>query len=56
LPYGGYHEEDATDRRENKPMGVIEEGPSQEATPATKKRKIGTVVGEWGSLIVLLWI
>ena len=56
LPYGGYLGEDATDRRGKKPMGVTEEGPSQEAAPATKKRKLGTIVGEWGCLIVLLWI
>jgi hypothetical protein len=31
-----------------KPMGVTEKGPSLEATPATKKRKLGTVVGEVG--------
>jgi hypothetical protein len=42
--------------REKKPVDVIKEGPSQEAAPATKKRKLGTVVGEWGSPIVLLWI
>jgi hypothetical protein len=29
-------------------MGVTEEGPSQEAASATKKRKLGTVVGEVG--------
>jgi hypothetical protein len=45
LPYGGYPEEDAIDRRGKKPMGVIEEGPSQEAAPAAKKRKLGTIVG-----------
>ena len=55
LPYGGYPEEDATDRRRKKPMGVTEEEPSQVAAPATKKRKLGTVVGDWGSPIVLLW-
>jgi hypothetical protein len=48
LPYGGYPGEDATDRREKKPMGVTEEGPSQEAAPATKKRKLGTIVGGMG--------
>jgi hypothetical protein len=48
LPYGGYPGEDATDRRGKKPMGVTEEGPSQEATPATKKRKLGTIVGGMG--------
>jgi hypothetical protein len=56
LPYGGYPREDATDRRRKKPMGVTEEGPSQEAAPATKKTKLGTIVGGWGCLIVLLWI
>jgi hypothetical protein len=58
LPYGGYPGDDAAmavDRRKKKPVVVAEEGPSQEAAPATKKRKIGTVVGDWGSLIVLLW-
>jgi hypothetical protein len=29
-------------------MGVTEEGPSQEAAPATKKRKLGTIVGGMG--------
>jgi hypothetical protein len=56
LPYDGYPGEDATDRRGKKPMGVTEEGSSQEAAPATKKRKLGTIVGEMGCLIVLLWI
>ena len=56
LPYGGYPREDAADHRGKKPVDVTEEGPSQEAAPATKKRKLGTAVGEWGSLIVLLWI
>jgi hypothetical protein len=46
LPYGGYPGEDAADRRGKKPMGGIEEGPSQEAAPVTKKRKLGTVVGK----------
>jgi hypothetical protein len=48
LPYGGYPGEDATDRRGKKPMGVTEEGPSQEAAPATKRRKLGTIVGGMG--------
>jgi hypothetical protein len=56
LPYGGYPGEDAADRHGKKPVGVTEEGPSQEAAPATKKRKLGTAVGGVGSLIVLLWI
>ena len=55
LPYGGYPEEDAVDRRGKKPMGVTEEEPSQVAVPATKKRKLGTTVGGRGSPIVLLW-
>jgi hypothetical protein len=48
LPYGGYPGEDATDRRGKKQIGVAEEGPSQEAAPAAKKRKLGTVVGGMG--------
>jgi hypothetical protein len=36
-------------------MGGTEEGPSQEVAPATKKRKLGTIVGERGCLIILLW-
>jgi hypothetical protein len=58
LPYGGYPVDDAAvvvDHRGKKPVAVAEEGPSQEAAPATKKRKIGTAVGDWGSLTVLLW-
>jgi hypothetical protein len=48
LPYGGYPWDDAADRRRKKPVDVTEEGPSQEAAPATKKRKIGTAVGGVG--------
>jgi hypothetical protein len=51
LPYGGYPEDYAVvavDRRGKKPAVVAEEGPSQEAAPATKKRKIGTAVGGLG--------
>jgi hypothetical protein len=48
LPYGGYHGDDAADRRGKKLVDVTEEGPSQEATPVTKKRKIGTAVGGVG--------
>jgi hypothetical protein len=55
LPYGGYPGEDTADRRGKKPMGGTEEGPSQEAASATKKRKLGTIVGERGCLIILLW-
>jgi hypothetical protein len=49
LPYGGYPGDDAVvavDHRGKKPVAVTEEGPSQEAAPATKKRRIGTAV--WG--------
>jgi hypothetical protein len=56
LSYGGYPGEDAVDRRGKKPVDVTEEGPSQEAAPTTKKRKLGIAVGGWGSLKVLLWI
>jgi hypothetical protein len=45
LPYGGYPGEDAAYRRGKKPVDVTEEGPSQEAAPATKKRKLGIAVG-----------
>jgi hypothetical protein len=55
LPYSGYPGEDAADRRGKKPMGGTEEGPSQDAAPAAKRRKLGTMVGEWGCLIILLW-
>jgi hypothetical protein len=48
LPYDGYPGDDAVvavDRRGKKPVAMAEEGPSWEAAPATKKRKIGTAVG-----------
>jgi hypothetical protein len=48
LPFGGYPGEDAADRRGKKPMGGTEEGPSQEAAPVAKKRKLGTIVGGKG--------
>jgi hypothetical protein len=51
LSYGGYPGDDAAmavDRRGKKPVVVAEEGPSQEAALATKKRKIGTTVGGLG--------
>jgi hypothetical protein len=48
LPYGGYPGEDTADRRGKKPIGRTEEGPSQVAAPATKKRKLGTIVGGKG--------
>jgi hypothetical protein len=51
LPYIGYPGDDtaaAVDRRGKKPVAVAEEGPSREAAPAVKKRKIGTAVGGLG--------
>jgi hypothetical protein len=48
LPYDGYPGEDTADRRGKKLMGETEDEPSQEAAPATKKRKLGTVVGGMG--------
>jgi hypothetical protein len=51
LPYGGYPGDDAAaaiDHRGKKPVVVAEEGPSWEASPATKKRKIGTTMGGLG--------
>jgi hypothetical protein len=55
LPYGGYLGEDVVDRRGKKPAAVTEDDPTPEAAPATKKRKLGTAVGELGSPIALLW-
>jgi hypothetical protein len=48
LPYGGYPGDDAVDRRGKRPVAVTEEGPSQKAALANKKRKIGTTVGGLG--------
>jgi hypothetical protein len=48
LPYSGYLGDDAVDRRGKGPVVVTEEDPAQEAAPATKKRKLGTAVGELG--------
>jgi hypothetical protein len=39
LSYDCYPGEDVADRRGKKPMGGTEEGPSQEAASANKKRK-----------------
>jgi hypothetical protein len=50
LPYSGYPRDDAVDRRGKRPVAMTEEGPSQEAAPATKKRKLGTAVGALGGL------
>jgi hypothetical protein len=46
LPYGGYPREDVVDRRGKKPVAVTEDDPTLEAAPSTKKRKLGTAVGE----------
>jgi hypothetical protein len=48
LSYGGYPGEDAADRRGKKLMGGTEEGPSQDAAPTAKRRKLGTTVGGVG--------
>jgi hypothetical protein len=48
LPYSSYPGDDAVDRRGKRPVAATEEDPSQEAAPATKKRKLGTAVGELG--------
>jgi hypothetical protein len=48
LPYGGYPGEDVVDRRGKRQVAVTEEDPTQEVAPATKKRKLGTMVGELG--------
>jgi hypothetical protein len=48
LPYGGYPGDDAVDHRGKRPVAVTKEGPSQEAAPATKKRKLGIAVGGLG--------
>jgi hypothetical protein len=57
LPYGGYPGDGAAtvvDRRGKRLVAVTEEGPSQKAAPVAKKGKIGTAVGDWESLKVLL--
>jgi hypothetical protein len=48
LSYGGYPGEDVVDRGGKKPAAVTEDDPAPEAAPATKKRKLGTAVGEPG--------
>jgi hypothetical protein len=48
LPYGGYPGEDVVDHRGKRLAAVAEEDPTLEAAPATKKRKLGTAVGELG--------
>jgi hypothetical protein len=48
LPYGGYPGDDVVDCRGKRAVAMTEEDPSQKAAPATKKRKLGTAVGELG--------
>jgi hypothetical protein len=48
LSYGGYPGEDVVDRRGKKPAAVTEDDLAPEAAPSTKKRKLGTAVGELG--------
>jgi hypothetical protein len=48
LPYGGYPGVDVADRRGKKPAAVLEDDPAPEAAPSTKKRKLGTAMGELG--------
>jgi hypothetical protein len=48
LLYNGYPGDDAVDRRGKRPVAATEEDPSQEVAPTTKKRKLGTTVGELG--------
>jgi hypothetical protein len=48
LSYGGYPGEDVVDRRGKKPAAVTGDDPAPEAALATKKRKLGTAVGELG--------
>jgi hypothetical protein len=48
LPYGGYPGQDVVDRRGKKPAAETEDDPAPEAAPSTKKRKLGTAMGELG--------
>jgi hypothetical protein len=48
LPYDGYLGEDVVDRHGKKPAAVTKDDPAPKAAPATKKRKLGTAVGELG--------
>jgi hypothetical protein len=48
LPYGGYPGQDDVDRRGKKPAAETEDDPAPAATPSTKKRKLGTVMGGLG--------
>jgi hypothetical protein len=46
--YGGYLGQDVVDRRGKKPAAETEDDTAPEATPSTKKRKLGTSMGELG--------
>jgi hypothetical protein len=48
LPYGGYPGQDVVDRRGEKPAAETEDDPVPAAAPSTKKRKLGTAMGELG--------
>jgi hypothetical protein len=48
LPYGGYPGQDNVDRRGKKPVVESGDDPAPVATPSSKKRKLGTVVGGLG--------
>jgi hypothetical protein len=48
LPYGGYPGKTLSTAAGKKPAVVTEDDPAPEAAPATKKRKLGTAVGELG--------
>jgi hypothetical protein len=48
LPYGGYPGEDVVDRHGKKTAAVTEDDPAPKAASATKKRKLGTMVGGLG--------
>jgi hypothetical protein len=48
LSYGGYPGQDVVDRRGKKPAAKTEDDPTPEAAPSTKKRKLGTAMGELG--------
>jgi hypothetical protein len=48
LLYGGYPGQDVVDRRGKKPAAKTEDDPAPEAAPSTKKRKLGTAMGELG--------
>jgi hypothetical protein len=50
LPYGGYPGQDAVDRRGKNPAAETEDDPAPEAAPSTKKRRLGTAMGELGGL------